>query len=223
MGPLVRAFAAELGQERALAIVGQVIRELARQSGGELAQAPGRADPRGVRANARPMVRERCARDRGPRANARKAVVQRHAVPLCRNVPRLGIGRPGREPFVPARLCSGSGIQPRHSPRTHADDHGRCFALRLSFPARRPRRAGVDDARARRTSRMEARKRGRPGLNGSSARRRVERVELPRAAGWFWAVWVRRRSVNAAGGTEEMDPEVVAACRRGWRSPCGSD
>jgi hypothetical protein len=41
VGPLVRAFAAELGQERALAIVGQVIRELARQSGRELAQVLG--------------------------------------------------------------------------------------------------------------------------------------------------------------------------------------
>ncbi len=41
VGPLVRAFAAELGQDRALAIVGQVIRELARQSGGELAQILG--------------------------------------------------------------------------------------------------------------------------------------------------------------------------------------
>ena len=40
-GPLVRAFAAHLGQDRALAIVGQVIRELARQSGGELAQVLG--------------------------------------------------------------------------------------------------------------------------------------------------------------------------------------
>ena len=41
VGPLVRAFAAELGQDRALAIVGQVIRELAHQSGGELALALG--------------------------------------------------------------------------------------------------------------------------------------------------------------------------------------
>ena len=41
VGPLVRAFAAELGNERTLAIVGQVIRELARQSGGELAQVLG--------------------------------------------------------------------------------------------------------------------------------------------------------------------------------------
>ncbi len=41
VGPLVRAFAAELGQDRALAIVGQVIRELARESGGELAQVLG--------------------------------------------------------------------------------------------------------------------------------------------------------------------------------------
>jgi predicted hydrocarbon binding protein len=38
VGPLVRAFAAEIGNERALAIVGQVIRELARESGGELAR-----------------------------------------------------------------------------------------------------------------------------------------------------------------------------------------
>ncbi len=41
VGPLVRAFAAELGHQRALEIVGQVIRELARQSGGELAQVLG--------------------------------------------------------------------------------------------------------------------------------------------------------------------------------------
>jgi hypothetical protein len=41
VGPLVRAFAAEVGHERALAIVGQVIRELARQSGDELARTLG--------------------------------------------------------------------------------------------------------------------------------------------------------------------------------------
>jgi L-2-amino-thiazoline-4-carboxylic acid hydrolase len=41
VGPLVRAFAAELGEDHALAIVGQVIRELARQSGGELAHVLG--------------------------------------------------------------------------------------------------------------------------------------------------------------------------------------
>src|SRR5277367_489173 len=33
VGPLVRAFAAELGRERALAVVGQVIRDLARENG----------------------------------------------------------------------------------------------------------------------------------------------------------------------------------------------
>jgi L-2-amino-thiazoline-4-carboxylic acid hydrolase len=41
VGPLVSAFAAELGQERVLAIVGRVIRELARQSGAELARCLG--------------------------------------------------------------------------------------------------------------------------------------------------------------------------------------
>jgi hypothetical protein len=41
LGPLIRAFAAELGEERALAIVGQVIRDLARQSGAELARLLG--------------------------------------------------------------------------------------------------------------------------------------------------------------------------------------
>ena len=38
VGPLVQAFAAEIGQARALAIVGQVIRDLAHASGAELAQ-----------------------------------------------------------------------------------------------------------------------------------------------------------------------------------------
>jgi hypothetical protein len=37
VGPLVRAFASELGNERALAIVAEVVRELARRSGEELA------------------------------------------------------------------------------------------------------------------------------------------------------------------------------------------
>jgi hypothetical protein len=41
VGPLVRAFASELGSEKSLAIVGQVVRELARQSGGELARILG--------------------------------------------------------------------------------------------------------------------------------------------------------------------------------------
>jgi hypothetical protein len=38
VGPLIRAFAAEIGEERTLAIVRPLIRELARESGGELAR-----------------------------------------------------------------------------------------------------------------------------------------------------------------------------------------
>jgi L-2-amino-thiazoline-4-carboxylic acid hydrolase len=41
VGPLIRAFAAELGQERALEVVRDVIAGLARESGAELAQALG--------------------------------------------------------------------------------------------------------------------------------------------------------------------------------------
>jgi hypothetical protein len=41
VGPLIRAFAAELGEERALVIVREVIAGLARQSGAELAQILG--------------------------------------------------------------------------------------------------------------------------------------------------------------------------------------
>jgi hypothetical protein len=41
VGPLIRAFAAEIGEERALVIVREVISGLARQSGGELAQVLG--------------------------------------------------------------------------------------------------------------------------------------------------------------------------------------
>jgi hypothetical protein len=41
VGPLIRAFADELGEERALAIVARVIRGLARQGGAELARVLG--------------------------------------------------------------------------------------------------------------------------------------------------------------------------------------
>jgi hypothetical protein len=41
VGPLIRAFAAEIGEERALVIVREVISGLARQSGAELAQILG--------------------------------------------------------------------------------------------------------------------------------------------------------------------------------------
>jgi hypothetical protein len=41
VGPLIRAFADELGEERALAVVARVIRGLARQSGAELARLLG--------------------------------------------------------------------------------------------------------------------------------------------------------------------------------------
>jgi hypothetical protein len=41
IGPLVRAFAEEMGQERALAVVREVIRDLARQGGSDLAQSLG--------------------------------------------------------------------------------------------------------------------------------------------------------------------------------------
>ena len=43
VGPLTRAFAEEVGRERALEIVAGVIRELARESGAELARAVGEA------------------------------------------------------------------------------------------------------------------------------------------------------------------------------------
>ncbi|MFO0888974.1 MAG: L-2-amino-thiazoline-4-carboxylic acid hydrolase [Isosphaeraceae bacterium] len=43
VGPLIRGFARELGQERALEIVRSVITELARQGGGELARSLGKA------------------------------------------------------------------------------------------------------------------------------------------------------------------------------------
>jgi hypothetical protein len=41
VGPLIRAFAAELGEERTLEIVRPLIRELAREGGGELARVLG--------------------------------------------------------------------------------------------------------------------------------------------------------------------------------------
>lgn len=43
VGPLVRGFIEELGRERALAVVGRVIRQLARESGSELAARLGDA------------------------------------------------------------------------------------------------------------------------------------------------------------------------------------
>jgi hypothetical protein len=43
VGPLVRAFAAELGHERTLGIVRQVISELARQAGADLSRSLGQA------------------------------------------------------------------------------------------------------------------------------------------------------------------------------------
>lgn len=43
VGPLIRAFAAELGQDRALSIVRRVITDLARQSGADLARSLGEA------------------------------------------------------------------------------------------------------------------------------------------------------------------------------------
>lgn len=43
VGPLVRAFADEVGRERAVAIVAEVVRGLARESGAELARALGEA------------------------------------------------------------------------------------------------------------------------------------------------------------------------------------
>ena len=43
VGPLIRAFAGEIGQERALAIVSRAITDLARNSGAELAESVGDA------------------------------------------------------------------------------------------------------------------------------------------------------------------------------------
>ena len=71
VGPLIRAFAAEIGEERTLEIVRDLIRELARNAGSELAAGRRRADARGLRGRARPLARKRSARDRRARTIAR--------------------------------------------------------------------------------------------------------------------------------------------------------
>ena len=89
VGPLVRAFASQLGIERSLAIVGEVVRDLARQSGDELARTLGEQT---LEAFGQSLGRWR---ENGAleiditRANPRKIVVQRYAVPLCRDVSRV--------------------------------------------------------------------------------------------------------------------------------------
>ena len=71
VGPLVQAFAAELGQERTLAILRQVIGDLARQGGAELARSVGEqilvAFP-----DARSLERKRRPGDRADRKSAER-------------------------------------------------------------------------------------------------------------------------------------------------------
>ena len=129
VGPLLRAFASELGQERALAIVGEVIRDLARQSGGELAQVLGEQT---LDAFSRSLDRWR------ENGALEIEVLEQTPERLSFNVTRcryaemyraLGLADLGASLSCQRDFASGTGIQPGHPPRPHPDDHARGFAL----------------------------------------------------------------------------------------------
>ena len=131
VGPLVRAFAAELGEEKTLALVRSVIADLA-QSGGDL-PALGSAT---LEAFARASDRwsEGGASRSNDRDVPRTARFQRHPLPVRRDLPRPRAGRPRREPLLSARLRAGARVQPRNPSHSHADDHGGGALLRFPLP-----------------------------------------------------------------------------------------
>ena len=139
VGPLIRAFARELGEPRALEIVRQVIIELARQSGAELARSLG---DQSLESFARTLGRW-CENDALElemlEQSPEQPVVQRRSLQLCRDVPGSGPGRPWLEPFLPARFRSLRRVQPRDPAHANPNAHGRRGVLRFSVPPCRGR------------------------------------------------------------------------------------
>ena len=189
VGPLIRAFAAEIGEERTLAIVRPLIRELARESGGELARLLGE------------QTMEAFAKTLG-RWQENDAleieILEQSPERLSFNVTRcryaemyraLGLQRPGRELVVRARRRLGRGLQSRHHVDPHPDDHGRHILLR--FP--------VSTSRVGQNRRMTRPSGQRVGLGAtrSTTRSRPCRRRL--------RLGVDRK---LAGRPEQLDPEV---------------
>ncbi len=130
IGPLVRAFAEEIGQEQALAIVGRVIRNLARERC-RTGSASRRPDTGGFREIVESLAGKRRSGTGDPGADPDRTIIQRDPVSVRRDVSGPGARRPGRQPLVPARLRPGSGIQSFDRADADADDHGRCAVLRF--------------------------------------------------------------------------------------------
>ena len=219
VGPLVRAFAAELGQERALAIVSQVIRELARQSGGELAQVLGEQT---LEAFAKTLGRwcENGALEID--------VLEQSPEKLSFNVTRcryaemyraLGLADLGGEPVVPARLCPGSGFQPGDPARSERRRSWKVLRTATSVSV-----ATIPRLSAATTSQQTAPDTKPPGGDQSRRNERDRWVTcrpISESSVRHEPLVVRRRH---GMGTSDPAPEPTgfAASCPGKRSPCAS-
>ena len=188
VGPLVRAFASELGQERALAIVRQVIRELARQSGGELARSLGEQT---LQAFARSLDRWR------ENGALQIDVLEQTPEKLSFNVTRcryaemyraLGLADLGANLSCQRDYALAQGFNPNIRLELHSDDHGRRSFLR--FPV------SVGIQTQRNVCRVARGRRARAGTRATRRdllRRQCHRVSARAAVvptirfDWCWA------------------------------------
>ena len=161
VGPLVRAFEKEIGEERTLAIVAEVIRGLARESGADLARLLGEQT---LEAFAQSLDRWR------ENGALELDLLEQSPTRLAFNVTRcryaemyraLGLADLGASLSCQRDLHAGPGIQSRDRTDPDPDHHGRRLVLRFPVSPRESSEPRSDDGEAWRAAI------GRSGRGGS--------------------------------------------------------
>ena len=131
LGPMIRAFEQEIGKERAHAVARRVIVKIAEEQGRALSDRMDGDDLPAFSRSKDPLGPRRRPGDGNPRRQRRQSLLQRHPMPLRRNVPRAWHGRPRRHLLLRPRRRPLHRLQPPHKARPHPDHHGRRNPLRL--------------------------------------------------------------------------------------------
>ena len=167
VGPLVRAFAEEIGRDRAVEIVAGVIRDLAREAGDDLAREVGE---RSLEAFAGTL--HRWSEGGALEIDVIEQTPERLSfdVTRCRYAElyqALGLADLGASLSCQQRLFPGEGVQPGHPARPYPHDHGghrgATFGSDRSGPIPRPPRTiSLTSRRTNLRARMARRQRGTP-------------------------------------------------------------
>ncbi len=137
IGPIYAEMVAELGEEKASEILDRAIRKAAINEGRAFAaRAPAASRPWPISSSSSNCGRRAASRDRCAAGHRQGLRLQRHTLPLCRDLSRMGLGKIGHLLSCNRDGSFCEGYDPRLKLERKTDHHGRARVLHLPlFPA----------------------------------------------------------------------------------------